>query len=93
MVAIHKDNIVGNQFRLNSQPDADVLGVDDDAWLQEFQLQVEARFNNTADSTRHWLDASGMNDFTSLIRQAIGMFLVHGEVLAVAEWIDNAKRP
>ena len=93
VVAIHKDNIVGNQFRLNSQPDADVLGVDDDAWLQEFQLQVEARFNNTADSTRHWLDASGMNDFTSLIRQAIGMFLVHGEVLAVAEWIDNAKRP
>lgn len=93
VVAIHKDNIVGNQFRLNSQPDADVLEVDDDAWLQEFQLQVEARFNNTADSTRHWLDASGMNDFTSLIRQAIGMFLVHGEVLAVAEWIDNAKRP
>lgn len=93
VVAIHKDNIVGNQFRLNSQPDADVLGVDDDAWLQEFQLQVEARFNNTADSTRHWLDASGMNDFTSLIRQAIGMFLVHGEVLAVAEWIGNAKRP
>lgn len=93
VVAIHKDNIVGNQFRLNSQPDADVLGVDDDAWLQEFQLQVEARFNNTADSTRHWLDASGMNDFTSLIRQAIGMFLVHGEVLAVAEWIDNPKRP
>ena len=93
VVAIHKDNIVGNQFRLNSQPDADVLGVDDDAWLQEFQLQVEARFNNTADSTRHWLDASGMNDFTSLIRQAIGMFLVHGEVLAVAEWIDNVKRP
>lgn len=93
VVAIHKDNIVGNQFRLNSQPDADVLGVDDDAWLQEFQLQVEARFNNTADSTRHWLDASGMNDFTSLIRQAIGMFLVHGEVLAVAEWIDNSKRP
>lgn len=93
VVAIHKDNIVGNQFRLNSQPDADVLEVDDDAWLQEFQLQVEARFNNTADSTRHWLDASGMNDFTSLIRQAIGMFLVHGEVLAVAEWIDNSKRP
>lgn len=93
VVAIHKDNIVGNQFRLNAQPDADVLGVDDESWLQEFQSQVEARFNNTAESTRHWLDASGMNDFTALIRQAIGMFLIHGEVLAVAEWIDNPKRP
>lgn len=93
VVAIHKDNIVGNQFRLNSQPNAEVLGIEEESWLQEFQSQVEARFNNTAESTRHWLDASGMNDFTALIRQAIGMFLIHGEVLAVAEWIDNPKRP
>lgn len=93
VVAIHKDNIVGNQFRLNAQPNADVLGIDDEEWLYEFQRVVEARFNNTASSSKHWLDASGMNDFTALVRQAVGMFLIHGEVLSVAEWISDSRRP
>lgn len=93
VVAIHKDNIVGNQFRLNAQPNADVLGIDDEEWLYEFQRVVEARFNNTASSSKHWLDASGMNDFTAMIRQAVGMFLIHGEVLSVAEWINDSRRP
>lgn len=93
VVAIHKDNIVGNQFRLNAQPNADVLGIDDEEWLYEFQRVVEARFNNTASSSKHWLDASGMNDFTAMVRQAVGMFLIHGEVLSVAEWISDSRRP
>nr|DAI43013.1 MAG TPA: portal protein [Caudoviricetes sp.] len=93
VVAIHKDNIVGTQFRLNSQPNVDVLGIDDDEWAQEFQRIVEAKFNNTANSPKHWLDASGVNDFTAMVRQAVGMFLIHGEVLAVAEWLSNKRRP
>lgn len=92
-MTIHKDNIVGSQFRLNAQPNSDVLGIDDEEWLYAFQRQAESRFNNTASSTQNWLDASGVNDFTALIRQAVGMFLVHGEVVAVAEWITDAKRP
>lgn len=93
VVSIHKDNIVGNQFRLNAQPNTDAMGIDDEEWLQEFQRIVEAKFNNTAGSSHHWLDASGVNDFTSMIRQAVGVFLVHGEVLAVAEWIADKRRP
>lgn len=92
-VAVHKDNIVGTQFRLNSQPNLDVLGVEDEEWAQEFQRIVEAKFNNTANSPKHWLDASGINDFTAMVRQAVGMFLVHGEVLAVGEWIAQPRRP
>lgn len=65
VVAIHKDNIVGSQFKLNSQPNVDVLGVDDDEWLYNFQRLVESKFNNTASSAKHWLDASGVKDFTA----------------------------
>lgn len=93
VVAIHKDNIVGSQFKLNSQPNVDVLGVDDDEWLYNFQRLVESKFNNTASSAKHWLDASGVKDFTAMVRQAVGVFLIHGEVLATAEWIADRKRP
>ena len=93
VVSIHKDNIVGTQFRLNAQPNVEVLGITDEVWEQDFQRIVEARFNNTAISSKNWLDASGVNDFTAMIRQAVGMFLIHGEVLAVAEWINEARRP
>ena len=79
-VAIHKDNIVGNQFRLNARPDLEALGIDDEEWAVNFQRTVEARFNSFGESTKNWFDAQGVNDFTMLIRQAVGMFIIHGEV-------------
>lgn len=92
-VAIHKDNIVGNQFRLNARPDLEALGIDDEEWAVNFQRIVEARFNSFGESTKNWFDAQGVNDFTMLIRQAVGMFIIHGEVLGVIEWINEKRRP
>lgn len=92
-VSIHKDNIVGNQFRLNAQPNVEALGIEDEKWVQDFQRITEARFNSMAQSSKHWLDASGMNTFTGMVRQAIGMFIIHGEVLATSEWIKSPRRP
>ena len=92
-VAIHKDNIVGNQFRLNARPDLEALGIDDEEWAVNFQRIVEARFNSFGESTKNWFDAQGVNDFTMLIRQAVGMFIIHGEVLGVVEWINEKRRP
>ena len=92
-VAIHKDNIVGNQFRLNARPDLEALGIDDEEWAFNFQRIVEARFNSFGESTKNWFDAQGVNDFTMLIRQAVGMFIIHGEVLGVLEWIGEKRRP
>lgn len=88
----HRDSIVGGQFRLNAQPDYETLGADE-AWSEEFQRIVEARFNLMADSPRNWLDASGANNFTGLVRLAVGGFLMTGEVLATAEWIKGKGRP
>lgn len=91
--AIHKDNIVGSQFRLNARPDVTALGIDDEEWLANFQRVVESRFNSAGESIRNWFDASGRNDFTGLIRLAVGMYLIHGEVLATAEWLRQNRRP
>lgn len=91
-VSLHRDSIVGNQYRLNAQPDYDVLGADE-AWAEEFQQTVEPRFNLISDSIENWLDASGSNTLTGLIRLAVGGFLMTGEVVGTAEWLRDSGRP
>lgn len=92
-VAIHRDSIVGAQYRLNAQPNARVLGAPD-GWAEEFQKVVEARFNLVADSPENWFDAQRMGTLTDLIRLAIGGMVMSGEVLASVEWIkDEPRRP
>lgn len=89
--ALHKDNIVGSQYRLNAQPNWRVLGADE-AWAEEFQVVVENRFHTLAESEDCWLDASRRNTFTGIIRLAVGGFVFTGEVLATAEWMRNEPR-
>lgn len=91
-VATHRDSIVGSQYRLNAQPDYDLLGATED-WAEDFQQTVEGRFNLMADSPECWLDASRMNTLTGLVRLAVGGFLITGEVLAAVEWIRQQTRP
>ena len=92
-IGVHKNSIVGTQYKVNSQPDAEAIGIKDEKWLFEFQQIVESRFNNTANSSKNWLDASRVNDFTALVRQAVGCFVLNGEVLATLEWITEGVRP
>lgn len=89
-VSIHRDSIVGSQYRLNAKPNHIVLGLDE-SWAEEFQTYVEARFNLVAESPENWLDASRMNTLTGMVRLAVTGFLMTGEVLATAEWIKNDK--
>lgn len=88
----HRDSIVGAQYRLNAQPEYEVLGADE-GWAEEFQRVVETRFNLVADSAECWLDASRRSTFTGMVRLAVGGFLLTGEVLATVEWIREALRP
>lgn len=91
-IQIHRDSIVGAQYRLNAQPEYEVLGADE-GWAEEFQRVVEARFNLIADSPEAWLDASRRNTLTGLIRLGVAGFLMTGEVLCTAEWIRDRFRP
>lgn len=90
-VAIHRDSIVGSQFRLNSRPNYKVLGLDE-KWAEEFQEEVEAKFTLYAESEDCWIDASRHNTLTGLIRLGIGQFFFQGEVLGTMEWM-RGQRP
>lgn len=92
---LHRDNIVGTQFLLNAQPILRVLDDPrfDETWAEEFQEEVEAKFTAWAESELNWVDASRRNNFTSLIRLAIGIHVASGEVLATVEWLRDMPRP
>lgn len=97
-VALHKDSIVGAQYRLNAQPNWQLLSQIstgfDETWAEDFQQVIEARFSLLADSNDCWLDAQRVNTFTGMIRLAVGVFLMTGEYVGACEWImDEPDRP
>jgi lambda family phage portal protein len=99
----HKDSIVGAHFRVNATPDWQVLRdiynptnaspEDWQAWAEAFQVRTERRFNLTAESNGHWLDASRRMTLTEMVRVETGAFIYTGEVLATSEWIRATGRP
>ncbi len=89
-VQIHRDSIVGAQYRLNARPDHRVLGATPE-WAEEFAIAAETRFNLAAESEECYFDASGQLTFTGLVRLVIGAYCYTGEVLATAEWIKDGR--
>ena len=88
---IHKDGIVGSMYFLNSKPDYETLGFTE-AWAEEFQKEVEAKFTLWAESPRKWVDAARQNNFTALIRLGVGVYTQGSEVLATVEWLRDKGR-
>jgi len=98
VVNISRDNIVGSQFRLNSQPNFTVLQNEisksfNEDWAAEFQIAMEEKFNLIAESDDGWFDACREQTFTGLVRLAVGGFVYTGEALATSEWIRQSDRP
>lgn len=92
--AIYKDSIVGSRFLLNAKPETKILfGADDEKWEAEYQEEVETKFTLWAESPQNWVDAARRNNFTSMIRLAVGVDMSGGEVLASAEWMPKDGRP
>jgi len=94
--ATHRDSIVGAVFRLNAQPEYSIMGMEQEAgedWAFDFQTIVETRFNLTAESNNHWLDASRRQTLTETLRLVVGGFVYTGEACASAEWIRESNRP
>lgn len=89
-----QDNIVGSLYALNAKPMARLLGESfDDDWQTEFQEEAEMRFTLWAESLDNWVDASRTNNFTEMVRLAVGVHTAGGEVLASAEWMRGRMRP
>lgn len=90
---LHKDNIVGGQFMLNSKPMVKLLtGKEDETLEEELQEELETKFNLLAESPDNWLDAQRINTFTGLVRLAVAIYAGAGEVLSSVEWLrDSAE--
>jgi lambda family phage portal protein len=98
VVDIHRDTIVGNQYRVNSTPNWTVLQhlystKFDEVWAEEYQTVTESMFNLIGESNACWLDAQRRLTFSGLVRLGIAGFTFTGEVLATVEWIREAGRP
>jgi lambda family phage portal protein len=89
-VALHRDSIVGAQYRLNAKPDWRVLGADAD-WAEEFSMVAESRFNLAAEAEDCYFDASGQLTLTGMVRLLVGAFVYTGEVLATCEWVKDGR--
>ena len=88
----HRDTIVGQRFRLMSEPMYKRLG-QSEAWAEEFSEEVEDRWEVYAESEECFMDAQGKLPFTGMVRLAIITYLSHQEVLATAEWLRGSNRP
>lgn len=86
-----RDSIVGASYMLNATPNLQLLGFDE-AWAEEFQLEVEARWFLYAESPAAWMDACGILTMTDQLRLAIMSKFHTGEVLATAEWDRGVGR-
>jgi len=89
---IQKDHIVGEMFMLNARPNFKYLGLDE-VWAEEFQEETESKFTLYAESTKNYPDASRMQTLTGLVRLAVGIHTMAGEVLASVEWVRQITRP
>lgn len=87
-----KDSIVGERFLLNATPNATALGLDE-VWAEEFQEEVEAKFTLYAESLMNYPDAQRKNTLTELVRLAVGVYGMSGEVIASVEWLRDSGRP
>lgn len=92
----HKDGVVGGFYMLNAKPTHSVLAtVDssfDETWAEAFQNEVEPLFTLWAESPKCWVDAQRQKDFTAMIRLAVGVTVLGGEVLATSEWVTQQAR-
>lgn len=81
-----KDNIIGHQLRLSSQPKYRMLGKKK-KWQTKFGNQVEDQFATWADTTE--CDAARTQTLLGLTTQALNGALVNGDAFAIVHWIPR----
>lgn len=81
-----KDNIIGHQLRLSSQPKYRMLGKKK-KWQTKFGNQVEDQFSTWADTTE--CDAARTQNLLGLTTQALNGALVNGDAFAIVHWIPR----
>lgn len=79
------DSIIGQKLTLQLEPNARLLGVDDDV-ASDWAENVEATWEAAAESTFFPMDAQRKQTFTGLMRTAHDTKEVSGEAAGTVEW-------
>ncbi|HCZ9714732.1 TPA: phage portal protein [Vibrio parahaemolyticus] len=85
-IQLHKDHIIGSEFRLSYKPNWLLLGIEPD---KGFVREVEAIFRDIAEDPNCFIDAEGRRTFTMMMREGIETHAHTGEIMAKPEWIDR----
>ena len=93
-VTYWKDSIVGARYMLSARPVSMILfGKTDQTWEDEYQEEVESRFNLWAESPANYTDSRGVLGFTDNIRLSVGVYFAGGEVVQLARWMPRGHGP
>jgi lambda family phage portal protein len=82
-----KDNIVGSQLRLSTNPDYRILGRDRE-WAREWGATVEAEFRTWADTVE--CDAAKTMNLLGLTNVMLAGAFMNGEALALPLWVERS---
>lgn len=93
----YKDAVVGAKLTLNANPNIEYLKRKDkrfdDKWLEEFQEEVEAEWELSAESNSRWMDAQRTKTATEIARLGLSSVLIQGETVISSEWLRRVRRP
>jgi len=87
---LHKDHIIGSEYRLSYKPNWQLLGIKMD---QGFVREVEAIFRDIAEDPNCYIDAEEKRTFTMIMRESIETHAHTGDIMAKPEWISRSHSP
>lgn len=87
---IHKDHIIGSEYRLSYKPNWHLLGIKPD---KGFVREVEAIFRDIAEDPNCFIDAEQKRTFTMIMRESIETHAYSGDIMAKPEWISRVGSP
>ncbi|WP_238787082.1 phage portal protein [Vibrio fluvialis] len=89
-IQLHKDHIVGSEFRLSYKPNWRLLGIKPD---KGFVQDVEAIFRDIAEDPGCFIDAERRRTFTMMMRESVETHAMTGDIMAKPEWINDRHSP
>ncbi|MFV0576069.1 MAG: phage portal protein [Vibrio sp.] len=87
---LHKDHIIGSEYRLSYKPNWHLLGLKMD---KGFVREVESIFRDIAEDPNCYIDAEEKRTFTMIMRESIETHAHTGDIMAKPEWINRANSP
>ncbi|WP_417519821.1 phage portal protein [Marinobacter sp.] len=89
-IQLHKDHIIGSEFRLSYKPNWRLLGIKPD---KGFVQEVEAIFRDIAEDPGCFIDAERRRTFTMMMRESVETHAMTGDIMAKPEWINDRHSP